>query len=539
MLITYKKYINFKKTKFKRSFMNNTNTYITINLFYLKSLFLLFILNVHNFEINAQNEKLEYKKFFHPNGQISSEGYFENNKPIGVWKSFSEDGVLISEGARKKFKPDSIWNFYYPNGGIQQKINYSEGIKQGVYEEYNVDGKITLTAINDSNILTGEAISYDYKKNNYLTFTYKKGKKNGFAYLYDTLDLLIAVREYKNNILTKNDIINRYNSANLKTGLWQSYVDVNSKKILIEEAKYVNGLLNGYLKKYNVNGELIVLEKYKDGVLVIDAAEVQKLDEVVRYYKNGKLKYRGIENETGKQGYWQFYNSDGTQDKVELYVNNKMIGKGKLNFNGQKEGLWEHYYPDGRLQSKGEYLKGVKINEWVYYYHNGKIQQKGEFNDIGQYNGIWIWYYKNGNILKEEEYYNDAADGPAIEYDSLGVVITKGSYIDGLKTGEWVYHVNDHKEIGKFVDGKKIGLWNYYYLDDHLLFEGEFLNGVENGKHIYYYESGKKKEMIEYSTGMINGTRTLLKENGETLIIYFYKNDILIKIDGVKVKHIK
>ena len=56
------------------------------------------------FQSFAQDEKIDpngYNKFYYPNGNLSSEGRFENGKPEGYWKNYYENGNLKSEGNRK------------------------------------------------------------------------------------------------------------------------------------------------------------------------------------------------------------------------------------------------------------------------------------------------------------------------------------------------------------------------------------------------------------------------------------------------------
>ena len=54
----------------------------------------------------------------------------------------------------------------------------------------------------------------------------------------------------------------------------------------------------------------------------------------------------------------------------------------------------------------------MNIGEWNYYYPNGQLESKGNFkNDLPE--GKWTWYYYNGN-LKES-----------------------GTFLGGLKTGRW------------------------------------------------------------------------------------------------------
>ena len=62
------------------------------------------------------NETDGYKKFYFPNGKLSSEGMIRSGKPDGYWKSYNENGLVKSEGNRLNFKLDSLWSFYNDSG---------------------------------------------------------------------------------------------------------------------------------------------------------------------------------------------------------------------------------------------------------------------------------------------------------------------------------------------------------------------------------------------------------------------------------------
>ncbi len=92
----------------------------------------------------------QFKIFYYPNGQKSSEGILENGKPNGYWKSYNEKGVLISEGNRKNFQLDSTWIFYGADGKKMLEINYTNGYKNGPRIQYFEDEYIIETYRSDT-----------------------------------------------------------------------------------------------------------------------------------------------------------------------------------------------------------------------------------------------------------------------------------------------------------------------------------------------------------------------------------------------------
>src|SRR5262245_9181693 len=71
------------------------------------------------------------KKYYFPNGQVSSEGTLVDGKPEGWWRTYYENGTLRSEGNRVRFQLDSIWRFYDEEGVLASEISYKADKKNG------------------------------------------------------------------------------------------------------------------------------------------------------------------------------------------------------------------------------------------------------------------------------------------------------------------------------------------------------------------------------------------------------------------------
>lgn len=64
-----------------------------------------------------------------------------------------------------------------------------------------------------------------------------------------------------------------------------------------------------------------------------------------------------------------------------------------------------------------------------------------------------------------------------------GTIVTKGSYSNGVKTGQWTENVYD---LGTYQSGIKTGTWKTYTKDNRLEVESNYVNGKLNGKQVYY-----------------------------------------------------
>jgi antitoxin component YwqK of YwqJK toxin-antitoxin module len=84
--------------------------------------------------VNAQDTskvKDGFVKFYHNNGNISSEGFITSGKPDGYWKTYYPSGVVKSEGNRTNYQLDSTWKFYTEKGFLINSFVYKNGKKNG------------------------------------------------------------------------------------------------------------------------------------------------------------------------------------------------------------------------------------------------------------------------------------------------------------------------------------------------------------------------------------------------------------------------
>jgi len=70
------------------------------------------------------------------------------------------------------------------------------------------------------------------------------------------------------------------------------------------------------------------------------------------------------------------------------------------NFNG----VWEVYWPNGKLKFRTEYVNGKKEGWSRCWWENGKLHQEG-ICEAGKCVGIWTSFWESGVMFKEEEFY--------------------------------------------------------------------------------------------------------------------------------------
>ena len=501
---------------------------------------LIILLLALSFDLYAQDtiQKDGFNKFYYPNGVLSSEGFLKNGKPDGYWKSYNENGTIKSEGNRKNFELDSLWKFYNQDGKLLVEISYRSGKKNGLKTTW-LDKETVKENFRDD-IKEGYTRYYfpDGKLKQEIPFV--KGLEQGFAKEYASDGTIITLTEYKRGFIVDRLRINRKDGNGRKQGRWCIFYENGNLK---SEVSYKDDKKNGYLKEYAENGDLLKITKYADDEIQPEATEIQKLEVQNEYYPDGKLKISAMFRNGIPEGVKREYNADGNVEKAYLYKNGVITGEGIIKEDGNHDGPWKDFYPDGSLKAEGNYDNGKQTGEWKYYHANGKIEQVGKFNKQGKFEGTWKWYFDNGQLLKEESYRNGLRDGMSTEYDETGTVVTEGEYVNGEEDGPWFELTGDTYMHGTYRDGLRNGMWYNFYLDrsgektDSLCyFKGGFIDDNPNGKHTYYWENGKVKDEGSYVNGRKEGDWYKYNFDGTLFMIITYKQGIETRYDGVKIK---
>lgn len=477
----------------------------------------------------------EFKQFNYADGKLSSEGYLVKGKPEGFWKNYYPSGILKSAGKRKNNLLSGIWKFYSEDYILQKEISYEKEKKNGSTKEYSAEGfmKSDFKFVLDT--LHGIAFTYHDNGRVYEKIPYVKGKIHGEMKIYNEKGNIIGIVEYKNGIVYKRESINIKDTSGMKQGIWKDFYDDEKIKT---EGKFVNNVKVGYWKEYNKRGLLLETVKYSAGNLVIDAEEVDFLDIRKKFHKNGNISSICNYNKAEKrEGICRYFNDTGLVINARVYKNGIMMGEGMADADGIKKGLWMEYYESENLRAMGNYEAGLKLGEWKFYYENEKLEQKGNFAKGEYYDGHWEWYFPDESLWRDEYYVYGLENGPFKEYSDSGTTVYKGEYVEGLETGIWTYHLNDHKEVGKFRNGQREGLWKHYYYNEEqsIRFKGKYESGLAEGKHTFYYPNGGKWLEGKYEYGEKTGIWLRFKADFSVLLRVTYKEGKEVKLDGVKI----
>ncbi|HYC62642.1 MAG TPA: hypothetical protein VEK79_24035 [Thermoanaerobaculia bacterium] len=65
---------------------------------------------------------------YHKNGQVASEGEYEDGVEVGVWRDYHENGQIAAEGEYKRGKESGRWRYWTSNGDIEREAIYFDGV---------------------------------------------------------------------------------------------------------------------------------------------------------------------------------------------------------------------------------------------------------------------------------------------------------------------------------------------------------------------------------------------------------------------------
>ncbi|MFT3681379.1 MAG: TonB family protein [Ferruginibacter sp.] len=159
------------------------------------------------------------------------------------------------------------------------------------------------------------------------------------------------------------------------------------------------------------------------------------------------------------------------------------------------DSLWKRqdfFIREKKLQMLGFYKdKACKIKNgsFEYYYSNGKLQSAGLYiNNKKQ--GLWLRYHNNGMMSDSTLYENDVPVGTGLSWHSNGLMSDSNVYNAAGKSIRVSWFDNGQPSFaGIILNNKEFGKWRFYHKNGKLSAEEIY----ENGKLLsrsYYAEDG-------------------------------------------------
>lgn len=271
------------------------------------------------------------------------------------------------------------------------------------------------------------------------------------------------------------------------------------------------------------------------GLIICLSAGAQNV--INKIDKNGK-----------KQGPWK------------KYENGVLVYEGQFE-NDVPQGTFKYFFPDGKLKSVSEFLKGVSKVKVTTYHPNGKTASEGIFIDqlkdgkwqyfsekgvslsvenykMGKKNGDFITYSTDGYKLKEEHFTNDIQDGVCRTYYEKEELFTETNYVNGKLNGESTSYYPGHIVAlkGLYYNGLKTDVWELNDTKGKQRRSEEYdKNGHLLKSYIYLYMGTQaqkiNKDQVAYFQKIGETRTTVILKNGNKLEITESLTDAIEWVD--------
>jgi antitoxin component YwqK of YwqJK toxin-antitoxin module len=255
-----------------------------------------------------------------------------------------------------------------------------------------------------------------------------------------------------------------------------------------EISSWTNDFRNGTSKFFYDNGAIYQEESYKDGKLN---------GEQTTYFDNGKIKTRISYKD---DFVWQvLVTNDTLGNKLdELTIDN---GNGVLNT----------YYPNGKIQSKTDFVNGMPNGKSKFFFESGKEQGYVTMVD-GQKNGELLFFHENGQIARKALFKNDIIIEK--KYNQKGKIISETYFKENL-TKEDIELISGgiFQAVAGAIDplGLGKGIMNgpnkTYYDNGQLESEQYYLDGLQDSVFREYYDNGVIKTDIFFDDNFESNKR--------------------------------
>ncbi len=493
-------------------------------------------------------------KYYHYNGDLSSDLQFKKGKKDGLCKEYHQDKI----------------------NSLKSEVEFKDGFEHGSFIRYNQNGQIErqgiyyrLITVDDTlykNVYDGKITIYNSGKLQRIE-NWENFMRNGVQedYSYHTGELTTRTH-FKDNL--KFGIEERFDAEGLKS--YEAHFEIvnldgrkGSQKTGIEtywnkgkissKTTWIDGKKEGKTMTYYANGQIEKVMYFKNG----------ELDgKYLTYYENGKLRedynYHLMYNSRKFIGWNRTYDEQGNLTRIFNALGND---KNSLDLNFEKGNLIDlaihdafqlsisndqniksihllkhsrplfgyktftnqqlrriHFVADKHHSNTANFTTNGELNQ--IYTSTGNSIDEPKINKIAeiiaaQYNPEWNdeklvkegfkdgkhqWKYKDGSIFFEMEFKDSLPNGKWISYNPIdGDTLIHAEYKHGLPIGNWV-----EKSVDGVVKLRISYYPNHQIKENYSFANEEMLREVRKydsqGKETYYadfYENGNLKSMRE------------------------------------------
>lgn len=396
-----------------------------------------------------EGEYLDKFELFYENGTLREEAnyswytYYNGQKkilPTGWKKSFTPEGKLIKSSYKRKNKELFLYNY---NNNMQYVLYKPKGLDFG-FGTYH-DGQPSHLKIYIDNIGIYESFLVNGQTRQLKQFENNKNSISLYLQFDPEGHLIKTTDENKNENLNP---VNTYSdwltdlshSSTLDPSMNNGDLIIRNKKGNIKfKCTIKDKLLNGDVYYYFPDGTIQFKATYVNNIIhgYTYALNLNRDTIMSNVYNYGRYEYKD-EIESGKRIQVWYDSLEATIKTFKYYSN------------GHKESFYDRItktnkkYNDSGILIDSETPHPTDKNLMVKhtYYDNGVLESEGYELKTGGRTGENIYYYPDGKLKKQFTAKGNYMDGPFVEYNKDGSILSKGTYLQNKKHGLWLESEN-------------------------------------------------------------------------------------------------
>ena len=205
---------------------------------------------------------------------------------------------------------------------------------------------------------------------------------------------------------------------------------------------------------------------------------------------------------------------------------------------GKKQGVWQKKYPGSNsLIYKGQFKDDQAIGEFTYYSENGKI--KSIIKHIPNSNlSFAIFYFENAAILSQGFYENNLKDSVWYSYNIYGALSSKETFKKNQLHGEKIIYYTEGQienrvliplSISNYNQDIINGLHTEFFSTGKIKKKGTFVNGLKDGEWLEYHPNGQFAQKVNFKKDLPHSWVYSFDKNGAKISEVFFQNGKVLK----------
>ncbi|RDB31156.1 toxin-antitoxin system YwqK family antitoxin [Candidatus Similichlamydia laticola] len=345
---------------------------------------------------------------YHPTGTIFQYLEVKNGRAQGQYREWHPNGVLHLEcrvlggipdlrlETQESWEFDGICQSWDTKGHLEASIPYVKGKREGEAFTYYPDGNVQQILSFNQNLLHGKKKVYSPEALLLEEIEYEHDLLHGNSCIYSSTGKILSEELFEQGLLVKGSYFNVEGvqiGSVLNGSGWRF---VFEKDNVVEKQEFIDGSQKGKIYFFNSKGHLSRLATYQDGLL--HGEDEHFFTPQVGDQPNPPLRQARI----------QWYQDEIRGEVESWYENGQLLSSGTI-LDGEKDGTFTCYYPNGAVSLIEEYEKGF-LRKGRYF----RMKDMALVSSIEEGEGLAILfdengalqrktYYKNGHPILEEE----------------------------------------------------------------------------------------------------------------------------------------